>query len=175
MISKLLSLPVLLMILPAALAAADSRGREPTTKTVFGARNAELSEGARELLAGDIDEGIRLTRLGLEAALGTRERVAGLSNLCAGYLRKQEYEAALDYCDEALVLDPGNWRARTNRALLYLLLEDFERARTDLEIAEDIAPHASSPKKVRAMYLDATDPVVPTVTIDDRRDPDDGG
>lgn len=156
-----------------AVSLADDRpGSETGSRTVIGETNPDLAEGARRLIAGDTEEGIRLTRLGLDVAAGSRERQAGLSNLCAGYLRLEQYEVALGYCNSALDLNPRNWRALCNRALTYIMLGQYDDADIDLDLAESIAPSARSIKETRARWRDATDPVVPTVVIDDRRDPE---
>ena len=126
-------------------------------------------------MAGDVEEGIRLTRIGLEAAVGRRERQAGLSNLCAGYVLLEQYDEALEYCNLALEENENNWRALSNRALTYVYTGRFDEARADLERGEAIAPYATSLKEVRGILLDATEPVVPNIVIDDRRDGDDEG
>ena len=47
------------------------------------------------LKAGDIEEGVRLTRRGLKSAANDRERVAGYSNLCAGLVILERLGEAL--------------------------------------------------------------------------------
>ena len=143
-------------------------------KTVLGPRNPALTEGAQELLDGNAEEGVRLTKLGLAVAQGRRERQAGLSNLCAGYLMLEQYETAIEYCDTALEENDNNWRAFCNRALINIRLERYEAAERDLVRSEELAPYARSVKETRGIFLDATDPVQPTIVIDDRRDPDAG-
>ncbi len=138
-------------------------------KTVLGPRNPSLVDGANALLAGDAEEGIRLTRLGLDVAVGQRERQAGLGNICAGYVLLDRYDEALEYCNQALAEYDRNWRALCNRALIYIKKGRFEEAARDLERGEEIAPNARALKEVRGMYLDATDPVNANITIDDRR------
>ena len=54
--------------------------------TVLGPSNPDLHAGAQALLMGDADEGVRLTLLGLKYEGNTRDRITGLSNLCAGYI-----------------------------------------------------------------------------------------
>ena len=154
------------------LHAAERDELEPDSRTVIGERNPALSDGARRLLAGDIEEGIRLTRLGLDAATTSRERQAGLSNLCAGYVRLARADTALDYCNAALGLNPKHWRALCNRALVYMQLGNHAAADADLSLAESIAPDARSVKLARGLWRDATDPVAPRVVIDDRREAD---
>lgn len=138
-------------------------------KTVLGPRNPNLVDGANELLAGNAEEGIRLTRLGLDVAVGQRERQAGLGNICAGYVMLKQYDEALEFCNEALAEYDRNWRALCNRALIYIKKGRLEEAAADLERGEEIAPNARALKEVRGMYRDATDPVTESITIDDRR------
>lgn len=161
---------LLALLAGVATATADEHGAQ--VKTVLGPRNPALADGAQALLQGDIERGIRLTQRGLDLAQGQRERQAGLSNLCAGYVLLEKYERALVYCDEALAENPRNWRALSNRALIMISLERYDEARTALERAEAVAPQARAIKEVRGLYLDATDPVAPNIVIDDRRDPE---
>ncbi len=147
-------------------------GQENTT--IFGPGNLPLHDGAQALMAGDAKEGVRLTLIGLSQATDSRERLTGKSNLCAGYALLENYTTALSYCDEALSQDDRYWRAYSNRALVYIKMRRFDDAQQDLLKGEAIAPNAKSLKAVRKMYLDATDPVAPSVVIDDRRDSDGG-
>jgi hypothetical protein len=48
---------------------------------VIGSRNPHISDGARALLGGRNEEGIRLTLIGLKAANGKKEEEIALSNL----------------------------------------------------------------------------------------------
>ena len=153
-------------IAPAAHAQPD---REPDSRTVMGPRTPALHDGAQALLDGDAEKGVRLTLKGLEVAQGRRERQAALSNLCAGYLLLEQYETALDYCDRALEQNPRNWRALSNRALTNLNLKRYDAAKADLDLGQEIAPHAKSMKEVRGMLRDEIDPVTPNIVIDDRR------
>lgn len=141
-------------------------------KTVIGPRNAELASGADALIAGRVDSGIRLTHIGLAKANGSRERQAALSNLCAGYVMARKFETAIEYCDQALEENDRNWRALSNRALARTELGDYELARIDIERGLAIAPKSSKLREVRGWYLDQTEPVAPTITIDDRREQD---
>jgi hypothetical protein len=47
----------------------------------------------------------------------------------------------------------------------------FEEAEQDLQKAEAIVENARTVKAVRSMLLDATNPVVPEIIMDDRRQP----
>ncbi len=142
--------------------------------TVIGPSNPDLKYGADALLAGDVDEGVRLTLMGLEFARSARERQTAKSNLCAGYLMLREYDMALAYCNEVLGENDRHWRAYSNRALIYVKLGRFEDAERDLEKGEAISPSSRTLKAVRRMLLDATNPVSPTIIIDDRRDSAEG-
>ena len=138
-------------------------------KTVIGPSNEDLAAGADALLAGDAEEGVRRTLRGLEYASSKRDRVAGLSNLCAGYAMLNEPEQGLQWCDEAIELRDTHWRALSNRALILIQLGRLEQAERDLSKAEALAPNARTVKMVRSMLLDITDPVAPLVVIDDQR------
>jgi tetratricopeptide (TPR) repeat protein len=149
------------------LVAAIAQGQE--SKTVLGPANPDLYYGAEALLAGDVDEGVRLTLLGLKRAANARERITGMSNLCAGYIMLEQYETGLSYCDSVLAENDRHWRSYSNRALAYLKMGRFEETEADLRNAEAIAPNARTVKVVRSMLLDATNPVAPVIVIDDRR------
>jgi len=140
-------------------------------RTVIGPSNIELKEGADALLAGDAEEGVRLTLIGLERAPSQRERHTGWSNLCAGYVMLEQLDTALEYCNKVLAENDRHWRAYSNRALVYVKLRRFDEAEQDLQRGEAIAPNARTLRAVRAMLLDAVQPVAPTVVIDDRRQP----
>ena len=82
-----------------------------------------------------------------------------------------QLDTALAYCNEVLGENDQYWRAYSNRALIYVKLERFADAEKDLDKGEAISPNARTLKAVRRMLLDKTDPVSPTIIIDDRRNP----
>lgn len=137
--------------------------------TVLGPSNVPLQDGANALRVGDAEEGVRLTLLGLSQASNARERQTAQSNLCAGYALLQRYQEGLAYCDAVLKVNDQHWRALSNRALIYIKLRRFDEADADLTAGEAISPNANTLQAVRKMYLDATNPVSPSVVIDDRR------
>lgn len=138
--------------------------------TVIGPSNISLSDGADELLAGNAEEGVRLSLLGMPFANNKKDRLTGMSNLCAGFFMLGQMEEALSYCNQALEIDESHWRALSNRALIYVELKRYDEAEQDLQRGLEIAPNARTLKIISGMLLDATDPVAPTVIIDDRRD-----
>ena len=141
----------------------------------IGSANPEIYEGARALLAGRHEEGIRLTRVGLENANSRKEEEVALSNLCAGYTNKGDYELALRYCDILLQRNDRLWRPYNSKALIYTRTTQYEKAEEMLTRGEALNGGAQSMKIARALYLDATQPVRPDIEIDDRenrpRDP----
>lgn len=162
-------LTLLTMPLQPDLAQARDRERMETgSKTVIGVRNMPLKSGAEALLAGDYEEGIRLTHLGLTQAFGVREEEAALSNLCAGYLQLQKYDTALQYCEMLLARNDEHWRAYNNRALIYMKTKQWDKAEADLIKGEELNAGAHTMKLARAMYMDAVHPVSPEIEIDDR-------
>ncbi len=142
-----------------------------SNKTVLGSSNPNLKDGAVALKARDLEEGIRLTILGLQQARSARERQSAKSNLCAGYVMLGQLDTALAYCNEVLGENDRHWRAYSNRALIYLKLERYAEAEQDLEKGEAINSSSKTLKAVRRMLLDETNPVAPAIVIDDRRHP----
>ena len=145
------------------------------SRTVIGPRNVFLSDGADALVAGDGEEGVRLTVRGLELAQGLRERKIGHANLCAGYVMIGEPGKALAHCNWVLERDPNHWRTYNNRALVYLQLERFEESEADIARGQALRPGSRHLKIAKGLLLDETDPVTPSVEIDERRSAMDEG
>jgi tetratricopeptide (TPR) repeat protein len=159
------------LLLPSLAAAQADRPFESDTsnKTVIGPSNLALSDGAQALMAGDAEYGVKKTLEGLEMAVGEREHEAALSNLCAGYILLEQYQAALGYCDLLLARNDQNWRAYNNRAVVFIKTGQYEKAERDLARGEALRPGAHTLKVARAMYMDAVHPVAPEVEVDDRQ------
>jgi len=136
---------------------------------VIGSMNKHIAEGGRALRAGENEEGIKLTLLGLQLANGKREEEVALSNLCAGYTNLGDYETALKYCDILLQRNDKMWRAYNSKALIYIYTKQYEKAEQELIKGEALNPDARTMKVARALYLDATNPVAPEIEIDDRQ------
>ena len=147
-----------------AAASGDSR-------TVIGPSNLNLYDGANALMAGDAEEGVRLTLLGLNMAANERERQTALSNLCAGYVLLGQLDTALDYCNRVLARNDRHWRGYNNRALIYIKQKRYLEAEQDILKGQELKPNDRNLKIVRGMLLDETDPVAPSIIIDDRRHP----
>jgi tetratricopeptide (TPR) repeat protein len=138
-------------------------------KTVIGPRNLDLADGAQELLAGNAREGVELTLRGLQTAHGKREKEAALSNLCAGYIMIDRLDSALMYCNMLLMSNDRHWRGYNNRALIYVMRKEYEKAEKDIAMGQEINPNARTLKVVKGMFMDATQPVSPNIIIDDRK------
>lgn len=143
--------------------------RSEESKVVIGPRNPDLTEGAQELLAGNAEDGVELTLRGLQYAQGKREKEAALSNLCAGYIMIDDLDSALMYCNMLLLDNERHWRGLNNRALIYVLQKEYEKAEKDISIAQEVNPNARTVKVVKGMLLDKTQPVESNIIIDDRK------
>jgi len=162
------------MVLVALLLAGSPLAAQDDAKTVIGVRNTALADGADALLAGDSEEGVRLTLRGLEFALGNRETKIAHANLCAGYTMMDKPLTALEHCNWVLERDPNYWRAYNNRALAYLLLGRYEESEADIARGQELRPGSTKLKTSKGMLLDKTNPVVEQIEIDERRDTTDG-
>jgi len=140
------------------------------SKTVIGPKNIFMYDGANALMAGDGEEGVRLTLLGLEHAQGSAEKRTAHSNLCAGFLLIGEAETALVHCNWVLERNSRHWRTYNNRALVYMRLERYAEAEEDIRKGQELRPNSKKLKIVKGMYLDETQPVTPNIEADDRRD-----
>ena len=128
-----------------AFASAPAAAQSSLSQSVFGA-DPKLSDGALALRLGDYEEGIRLTLEGLRAPAGAahsiRTRSSAHNNLCAGYVMAGNFREALKHCNEALRLKSNNWRAYSNRAVLYALTGSLSKAAEDIEQGKRINPDA---------------------------------
>lgn len=139
------------------------------SKTVIGPRNAYLSDGADALLAGNGEDGVRLTQRGLEFAHGNREKKLAHANLCAGYVMIGRFRTALEHCNWVIERDPYHWRTYNNRALAYLRLGWYEESEADIARGQELQPRSAKLKIAKGMLLDKTDPVTEKIEIDERR------
>jgi tetratricopeptide (TPR) repeat protein len=124
---------------------------QPDSRTVIGVANEYLAAGAEAIRVKEYDEGIRLTKLGLERPASPRDRSAALSNLCAAHAAKNEPDLAIGYCTESLGINDSNWRAYSNRAYAYYLKRMFDEADADLDVALSINPNARQMPQIRGM------------------------
>jgi len=159
------------VVLLAALALLSQASATDQSKTVIGPRNVHIADGADALMAGDGEDGVRLTLLGLAAAHGAYEKKIAHANLCAGYLLLEQPQTALEHCNWVLERYDAHWRTYNNRALVLLRLERYQEAADDIRKGQEIRPNSKTLKIVKGLYLDETRPVTPQVEIDDRRNP----
>src|SRR5690606_31411353 len=148
-----------------AQALCDDREPGPRHGVVIGA-SAYLSAGADAIRAGDYDEGIRLTTIGLERQARTvRDRAAGLANLCAAHVAKEEPDKAIPFCDESIELYDGNWRAFSNRSHAYLLKGMLDEAARDNAAASALSPRAAHVQMIRGMLNERN--LTPRITMEE--------
>lgn len=156
------------LCLVAGLCSAQSDEKTPDNRTVLSSGNSLLSAGAEAIRFGEYDEGIRLTRLGMERPGTTQQdRAAALSNLCAAHAAKGEPDAAIDYCDQSLSLDAHNWHAYSNRSYAYWLKGMYAQATFDLDTAAALAPNAKQVKQIRGMINEAS--LQPRIIVEDHQ------
>jgi tetratricopeptide (TPR) repeat protein len=121
------------------------------SRTVLGVTNEYLAAGAEAIRVKEYDEGIRLTKLGLDRPTSPRDRAAALSNLCAAHAAKNEPDTAIQYCTESIGINDANWHSYSNRAYAYYLKRMFDEADADLDIALSLNPSARQMPQIRGM------------------------
>lgn len=137
------------------------------SRTVLGVGNEYLSAGAEAIRAKQYDDGIRLTKLGLERPSSPRDKAGALSNLCAAYAAKGEWDLAIKHCTESLQIDDGNWRAYNNRSYAYYLKGRYRQADADLKKAIAINPNARQMAAIRGMINERT--LQPSVILEEHQ------
>jgi tetratricopeptide (TPR) repeat protein len=138
------------LVAAAAWAQVDPQ-QQADSRTVLGGTNEYLSAGADAIRAGSYDDGIRLTRIGLERSSNISERAAALSNLCAAHAAKGETDLAIEMCTASLAINDQNWRAYSNRSYAYYLKGMYAQASADLEAAATFSPNARQVQQIRGM------------------------
>jgi tetratricopeptide (TPR) repeat protein len=147
------------------LASADTPDSSATPRVVLGT-NEYLAAGADAIRAGQYDDGIRLTLIGLErGADSVRNRAAGLANLCAAHVAKSEPAEAIPYCTESLRLNGANWRAHSNRSHAYFLQGNYTAAAVDNETAAALSPNSAHVRMIREMLNERR--LLPSITIEE--------
>lgn len=161
-------LPVLSFALCLVAVAAGAQSEEKSvSRTVLGPLNEYLAAGADALRAGQYDDGIRLTTLGLQRPMSQHDRAAALSNLCAAHAAKNEPDLAIDYCTQALVIDGQNWHAYSNRSYALYLKGLYKQASDDLAIAAALKPDARQVAQIRGMINERS--LLPHVAVEEHR------
>jgi tetratricopeptide (TPR) repeat protein len=110
--------------------------------------SSQLADGATALTVGNYDEGIRLTKIGLNSSRKPIQRSAALSNLCAGFDGNEQFAKAIAHCTAALEINKRNWHAYNNRAVAHLGLGQLEAADADITRAVALNPRS---KKLQRM------------------------
>jgi tetratricopeptide (TPR) repeat protein len=154
--------------LVASIAFAQADTQQPAdSRTVLGGGNGLLAAGAEMIRAGEYEDGIRLTTLGLERAPSVADRAAALSNLCAAHAATGNPDLAITFCTESLSINEKNWRAYSNRSYAFYLKGMYAQAHTDLEIATSINPNARQVAQIRGMINERN--LRPSVIMEDHR------
>ncbi len=139
----------------------------PSSRTVLGVSNEYLAAAAEAIRAKQYDDGIRLSKLGLDVPTPPHDRAAGLSNLCAAHAAKGEVDLAIDACTRSLEIDSGNWRAYNNRSYAYYLKGHYADANRDLVKAIEINPDARQMATIRGLINERT--LRPSVIVEEHQ------
>ena len=138
---------LLFLVLPLGAYAEPSPG---SVRTIIGS-NGDLKDGEMALRAGDYKTAIDKLLSGLTETPSRHDKTMALNNLCAAYSLAGEYDVSLDYCDQALKLNPRAWRAYQNRARSLIGKGEIEGAIQSAQQGLEIVPESPSLKKTLAI------------------------
>jgi tetratricopeptide (TPR) repeat protein len=139
----------------------------PDSRTILGGGNELLAAGAELIRAGEYEDGIRLTTLGLDRSPSIPDKAAALSNLCAAHAAKGDPDRAITFCTESIAINEKNWRAYSNRSYAFYLKGMYAQANSDLELAASISPNARQVVQIRGMINERN--LRPSVIMEDHR------
>jgi tetratricopeptide (TPR) repeat protein len=150
--------------------AQKSRPSDPTkenaeARSILGVANPYFTQASEALRTGNYQEGIRLTKEGLERPSSKHDRAMALSNLCAAYAATRQPDLAIAACTESLALLDSNWHAYSNRSYAYYLKAEYAKADTDLQTAIAINPEARQVAAIRGMINERT--LRPSITVEE--------
>lgn len=149
------------------LASAQTDKQLPESRMVLGGGNEYLSAGAEAIRAGQYDDGIRLTNLGLKRPTSVAVKAAAFSNLCAAHVAKGEVDLAIQYCTDSIALDAASWRPYSNRSYAYFLKGMYREANADLKVATSMSPKARQVATIRGMINERN--LRPSIVIEEHQ------
>ena len=121
------------------LSAPSAHSEQAKTTLWFGPPQI-VTEATRMVEGDQVDEGMDLLSQALEMDLGPHNRAMVYTNLCMGHVRKQEYAQALELCERALGIRPGQWQAINNRGCAHHGLGNLDQAVRDFTRASILNP-----------------------------------
>ena len=136
-----------------AIVHGDPADSNANANTVIGT-NAYLSDGAAALMNREWQRGVELTELGISGPLSREDHAAGLANLCAGYAGLKQFQKALEFCDQSLLILETNWRTWQNRAACHLGMGKIEESLQDIQRGLQLNPDSDALQKTLAIARD---------------------
>ena len=109
----------------------------PAAADTWELRTVDLEvPGTREIENGEIDKGLEISHIWATRVSGRRE-VAVMTNLCIGYIVKQDFSKAEEFCRQAAEHELEKTVTHNNRGVLRALQSKFEQAEADFQMAAD--------------------------------------
>lgn len=99
-----------------------------------------VERGRSALKKGNIKLAIKSYEMGIKGGLGRSDAQDAHNDLCVAYYFLAEYEVALEHCNAAIKMVPNYWVHYNNRANIYLMQGDLERAKKDYRKALRLHP-----------------------------------
>lgn len=124
----------------------SARPGEAQTQTLHFADGPRV-EALRALEAGDVERALDISARVLREARrlpagreSAQRAYIGHSIACVCHRLERDFENAVEHCDAAVTLEPGDWRGFTNRGALHFDAGNLAAARADFEAAAKLAP-----------------------------------
>ncbi len=123
---------------PANFATASEAAANRPQFTAQQSTKRVVNKGYRAYAEGNFSKSAAYSRYALQQGLKTSHKTIVYSNLCAALGIQGRYADAIEACNTALELAPGNWQAYSNRAAANWLSGDKQQARQDIKSAREI-------------------------------------
>lgn len=130
------------VIATAALAVLVAQSAAANVYTYELRPSAGLDRGTELLQTGNVEDAQRHYMQVLSGNPTPRQAARAYNGLCVSNIMTGEWASALEQCNQAIRVDPANWRYYNNRGNIYLEVGDFAKARAEYKRALDLAPQS---------------------------------
>lgn len=113
-----------------------------------------VRSGVTAFRKGQFEKSAVFSRRALKQGLKKSRKSAAYGNLCAALAVQDQMQPALAACDRAIEADGKNWQAYANRAVIYSLQNQADKASSDVRKASVLSGEASEMARVETFVRD---------------------